>query len=485
MQAVGTGLLYYGCGGETTPSTVTTPTVPLPDLIQLDTGAVFAFDAEGNRYEARGTTLTKTNPAGTQLWSVPGLVRPQAVAVGPDGRVWALERSPGQLRLFRADGSALGTAGSFRVPQGLAVGPDRVYVSEAIGASISILDSSGALLGQIKHAELDYPRGLALNRSGELLVVSSTRGNVLIFGSDGSLRGRFGSLVGPRGLAIRASDGLIAVSDVATARIEYFSSSLGSLGNAISPKPRDLRYTPEGNLIVSGPDPQGTTGGLFPFASVFRLIDWERPQGQSLPVAGNTALFGVLGQQFGGTGSSFNLPDLTPLPVQNGSALNWILCRDGDDPTQAMLGMLGEVRLWPGGNRPPNWLPCDGTEIDVARYPELVALIGGRLPHLNDYVPGVSFILCAEGIRPGPSFPPELLYLGTLTMYQGPLDFQSFAVVSDQPVLLPVTQFGPLYSIVANNYGGDASNFGLPNPRPVDPGTPWLMPTLATPPPFV
>lgn len=55
-----------------------------------------------------------------------------------------------------------------------------------------------------------------------------------------------------------------------------------------------------------------------PFIGTIRLVafnfapvDWALCQGQSLPIAGNDALFALLGTTFGGDGQrTFNLPDL-------------------------------------------------------------------------------------------------------------------------------------------------------------------------------
>ena len=47
---------------------------------------------------------------------------------------------------------------------------------------------------------------------------------------------------------------------------------------------------------------------LFPFDRI--PVGWLPCEGQSLAVAGNAGLYVLLGYRFGGSGNSFNLPDL-------------------------------------------------------------------------------------------------------------------------------------------------------------------------------
>lgn len=56
---------------------------------------------------------------------------------------------------------------------------------------------------------------------------------------------------------------------------------------------------------------EGTIGEIRGFAANFAPLNWAFCQGQILPIAQNTALFSILGTQYGGNGqTTFGLPDL-------------------------------------------------------------------------------------------------------------------------------------------------------------------------------
>ncbi len=495
LHAMGAALTLYGCGGtsDTADASSMTPSPALPTVAGQDSSAVFAFDAEGNRYEARGARLTRLDATGSPIWSVSGLDRPVAVAVDGQSRVWVLERS--QLRIFGSDGSVHGVVGKFRLAQDVVIGADRIYVSEAVGRRVSVLDSEGNFLSAIQHDLLDYPRGLALNGSGELHVVSSARGLVLIFGPDGGLRANYGGgrLTGPRGVAVRRSDGTIAVSDAGNQRIELFSGALNSLGTIAQNRSCSLRFQPDGNLLLGGPDPGLFTGSLTPFASVFKVADNLTAQGQTLQVASFMELFGVLGQKFGGSGNTtFNLPDVPLIPTVSGATASWLTCVEGQPPGD-VLGLVGEVRAWPGLAVPPNWIPCDGAILQAEGNLELLQVLGARfggdglttfgVPNLPDPAPGVIYLICAEGIVGTDLFPDDFL-LGTFTLYAGPGTLPHFRTLEPEQVLLATADFQPLFTLLSTTYGGNGvTDFALPQPSPLLSNVHWVMPLRGTFPP--
>lgn len=495
LQVLAASLALAGCGGsDETPSSLPPSFVP-PSLSRIEPGVLFAFDAQGGRYEVRGGRLTRFDALSASLWSVAGLLRPVAVAVDPTGVVWVLERSPGQLRRFSSDGTFLDTVGSFRVPQDVAISADRVYVSEAVGRRVSVLDLTGAFRTSFTDPDLDYPRGLALNSSGELHVVSAGRRKVLIFGPDGGRRATYGSFAHPSGLDVRPSDGVIAVGDIGSGRVEYFSGALNAVGSTTRANARDVTFQPDGNLAVGGPVVDLTVGSLFPLASVFRLMGFEAPRGQSLLAASNMALFQVLGQQFGGTGGSFNLPDLTPLPTRTGATVGWQMALEGDPADQDMLGQVGEVRLWAGTDLPRNWIPCDGAMVPADGFAELTEVIGTRfggdgvttigIPALAELVPGVGFILCTEGIVSRATYP-DNNYLGSLSQYAGPDTLEQWANVSgEEPFGLPLASNQSLNTLLGSTYGSQGETVVLPWLDPLDPLVPWFMPLASPFPPVV
>lgn len=491
---LGTSLALYGCGGSSPDETASsTPTLVLPIVSRLALDRVVAFSSDGS-VEARDQSLTRLDANGAQRWSVSGPDRPVAVALGQDGRVYVLERN--QLRLFSADGQPLGTRGSFGYAQDVAVGPDRVYVSEMVGRQVSVLDLDGQPSSLIRDPLLDFPRGLALNNAGELHVVSAGQGQVLIFGPEGGLRGSYGQgrLISPRGVDVRKSDQMIAVSDLGGQAVQLFSGALQTLGSVPQQESALVKFDPDGNLVLASiTNVITTTGALLPFASVFQVKSFARPKGQTESVSDYPELFSVIGQQFGGgDGGIFRLPDLAPLGTMTGATVDLIQCLTGQPPG-ALPGIVGECRLWPGLQLPPNWLACDGSVLAIEQHPDLASILGTRfggdgvttfgLPQLFFPVPGVVFMICADGIL-NPNAFPEDYYLGTFTLYAGGQPMQYFREIDQESVLLKIDENRRLFSLLSTTYGGDGqTTFALPFLGAVTNNVRWMMPLSGAPPP--
>jgi microcystin-dependent protein len=174
------------------------------------------------------------------------------------------------------------------------------------------------------------------------------------------------------------------------------------------------------------------------FAGTFAPATYAFPSGQLTAVNQNTALFSVLGTNYGGDGiTAFNLPNLqsrTPLgsgqgpglspwslgqqtgsesvtmslaqmpahqhtvpwvpPLAfltgtNGSnqpqsvmkpslALTFLIATNGEMPSvsvQATNKMLGEIQLFAGGPAPGDWSPCNGQLLQVSDYPALFGVL--------------------------------------------------------------------------------------------------------------
>lgn len=76
-----------------------------------------------------------------------------------------------------------------------------------------------------------------------------------------------------------------------------------------------------------------------------------------------------------------------------------------------MSALLGEIRLFPYGNPPDGWLPCEGQILYIPEYPKLYMLIGIRfggdgrqkfkLPNLkNDFPENMMYCIAIEGEFP-------------------------------------------------------------------------------------
>jgi microcystin-dependent protein len=79
-------------------------------------------------------------------------------------------------------------------------------------------------------------------------------------------------------------------------------------------------------------------GSLWLVAFNFVPPGWAPCQGQLLPISQNTALFSLLGTNYGGDGvSTFGLPNMTGAKAMtdaNGNALQWIIAIQGVYPSR-------------------------------------------------------------------------------------------------------------------------------------------------------
>ncbi len=83
---------------------------------------------------------------------------------------------------------------------------------------------------------------------------------------------------------------------------------------------------------------EGYIGEIRLFAGNFAPRDWAFCGGQTLQIYDNTALFSILGTQYGGNGTSnFQLPNLAPLKESDGNdtPIRHIICLQGIYPCRA------------------------------------------------------------------------------------------------------------------------------------------------------
>ncbi len=267
LQILGVTAFLAGCGGnETAAPVAVVPAAPndpgLPQVGRFDLTGSFRFDAQGNLFETNPLTglVRKLTPDGQEIWAFRDrkvLVNPVASAVDGQGRVWVLDRGQARLQLLDATGTALGLVGDglMGFPQDVVIG-DRVYVSDGLNSRVAIFDLGGTLQSELRSAQLGFARGMALDGQGRLHVTSSDFGHILVFNPDGSQAGLYGqgAFQHARGLAIRSSDGLIAVVDSVGQDLELFTSDLAPFAT-LRPdpyQPRDVEFGPDGTLYLTG-----------------------------------------------------------------------------------------------------------------------------------------------------------------------------------------------------------------------------------------
>jgi len=206
-------------------------------------GRVYAVDRLNQRLEGftpRGRLFAVGGSRGTQ----PGRFSwPEAVAVAPNGAVWAADTRGDRVMRFPANldddltnadvfGGSGDAVGRFNYIEDLDVAPDgRVYVADTRNDRIQIVNpGTGAITLFPARAPLAGPQGVAVT---DRFVYVADTGNdrILRFDrSSGNLQRRSpaGLLHGPQGVAV-GSDGTVWVADTRKHRIVHLSTRLRNL----------------------------------------------------------------------------------------------------------------------------------------------------------------------------------------------------------------------------------------------------------------
>ncbi|WP_336762831.1 tail fiber protein [Paenibacillus sp. USHLN196] len=117
---------------------------------------------------------------------------------------------------------------------------------------------------------------------------------------------------------------------------------------------------------------------LFPYNAA--PDNWMLADGRTLPLDQNTALFSLLGNNYGGDGeTTFALPDLTDVSPEG---LGYYIAITGTFPPRnedydvIKNAVFGEVRLFPYYFTPQGWLRIEGQSLHISDYTELFNMIG-------------------------------------------------------------------------------------------------------------
>lgn len=169
-------------------------------------------------------------------------------------------------------------------------------------------------------------------------------------------------------------------------------------------------------------------GEIRVFAGNFAPKGWALCEGQLLPIAQNTALFSILGVQYGGDGkTTFALPNLkgrAPMNQGAGAGLTTrtvgavtgekeVTLQMSEIPnhTHAVTAMntagaSGDPsnRYWAettGVGRPPKQAPIYDTVPNITMNPQTLSMAGGSQPH-NNMQPYLvlNYIICLQGEFP-------------------------------------------------------------------------------------
>jgi DNA-binding beta-propeller fold protein YncE len=245
-------------------------TIGLP---RLDSPEAVATDASGDVYVAdRNTTGSTTNDrlvkytADGVLLDVlagPGLATgqvadPSAIAVGPSGAVYVLEKfsaSVNRVQEFDSLGNWVtvwgdyGTGnGEFKHPEGIAVDPltGDVFVADTLNNRIQKFTSSG---GWVASWSATNPTGVAIDSSDVVYV--SGNNTVARFDTSGNSLTSW-SVIGAVGIAIDGSDNVWVTIGSAIKKYDNAGSTLlGTYGSGVLSGAESISVSPGGKVFVA------------------------------------------------------------------------------------------------------------------------------------------------------------------------------------------------------------------------------------------
>jgi len=160
-------------------------------------GEILIVDSTGS---LAGSIALETPPGGT----VP---RPIGIAATPAGGLVVSDANNHRVLFLDIDRTLFASAGSgrrsagedgFNAPSGLTVDPHgNVYVVDTLNGRVVILSAEGHYLGEVGHladtaGSLARPKGVAVDASGRIFVSDGLQAAIEVFGPDGSYLGMIG-----------------------------------------------------------------------------------------------------------------------------------------------------------------------------------------------------------------------------------------------------------------------------------------------------
>gem|GEM_PF-554640 len=237
---------------EPRPEQRTPPSQPAPEAIATGVIVVeeplgLAFTAAGGLLVAAGDEgIIECDPIGLKRVGVVAAGAPErrwtALAVAPDGSIFAVDQRRQCVEHLSAQGASLATFGELRDARGIAVSTDaqRVAVADTgndrvviftigSGNAPQVIGSRGSANGQFR-----APTSIAFDPAGRLFVADSDNHRIQRFGRDGRFEAAFGSRgINPgqfeRPMSIIASEQTLLVADHFNHRVQRFDEDGGFL----------------------------------------------------------------------------------------------------------------------------------------------------------------------------------------------------------------------------------------------------------------
>ncbi|WP_458120880.1 tail fiber protein [Paenibacillus sp. Z6-24] len=211
---------------------------------------------------------------------------------------------------------------------------------------------------------------------------------------------------------------------------------------------------------------------FFPYERASR--GWVYAAGQQLSIQSNTALFALLGTNFGGDGkSTFALPDLRANAPEG---MGYYIAIQGNFPSREESeygignAMLSEIRLFPYHFAPSGWMAARGQMLNIADHSALYSVLGTnfggdgvttfRLPDLPDPQENVHYLISTDPSHYNQMTGAE--YIGETIPFAVPVSVNGLGKA--EGTILPIIQNQALFSLLGTRFGGDGrTNFQLPD----------------------
>ena len=252
---------------------------------------------------------------------------------------------------------------------------------------------------------------------------------------------------------VLAAAALLATPAVATSYLTGSAGSGTSFGN-YQPSLAVTQFVPVAGIYPSrdGGSTAPTMGMIHSFAGNFAPFGSPAAQGQLMPIAQNTALFSILGTQFGGNGqTNFALPNLagtSMIGAGQGTGLpNYVI---GQSVGSALASLsLGELANHDHG------LPGGG----------LTSAEGGGLSFDNMQPSlAVNYLISPFGIYPHGGPTGGVGTIGEIAAFAG--NFEPGGWMFADGRLLAISEYETLFNVIGTTYGGDGqTTFALPDLR--------------------
>lgn len=209
---------------------------------------------------------------------------------------------------------------------------------------------------------------------------------------------------------------------------------------------------------------------LFPYMRA--PSGWQYCAGQELTIAQNTALFSLIGTNFGGDGKrTFAVPDLRTREPMDG--LGYFIATAGVFPSPEFASgtaTVGEARLFPYSFAPGGWLPADNRELAAADHAALFQALGNgyggdgattfRLPRLDPVADGVNYYIAQAGA----ATLTDRELMGELVSFPLASGFSAKGALKADGSPLRINLNQALFSLLGDRFGGNGkTEFAVPD----------------------